>query len=187
MAGVKLNPILQRVRGKVGDLIFKRLNGTMFIARKPDVGKRVLSPAQVAVTERFRQAVSYGKMAMADPLARAAYQQAAQEKKRPVFSLMIADFFNTPSVDEIDLSAYTGQTGNTIAVRATDDFEVMSVDVKITNMAGDSVEGGPAVKSAESGRWVYTASTSVPPGTQLRVEVTATDRPGHKTTRTENV
>lgn len=187
MAHVKLNPVLESVRGKVGDLVFRKRNGTMFIARKPDAGNRVFTEAQKAVQERFRQAAIYGKMVMADAQARATYEQAARKKGHPIFSLMVGDFFNAPSVDEIDMTAYNGEVGNTIAIRASDDFDVVGVTVAIANASGDPIESGAAVKSTvDSGRWVYTTSTSVPEGTPIRVEVTATDRPGHKTTRTEN-
>jgi hypothetical protein len=35
----------------------------------------------------------------------------------------VADFFNALAVDEIVLSGYTGKTGETIKIRASDDFE----------------------------------------------------------------
>lgn len=127
-------------------------------------------------------------MAIADPLLRAVYQQTAKQKGKPIFSVMIGDFFNLPSVDEIDVSAYDGQAGSTIAIRASDDFEVTGVDVVISKLTGELIEQGVAMKSpVDAGRWVYTATTSIPPGDRLRVTVEAVDRPGHKTTRTHDI
>ena len=37
MARVKLNPILEQVRGQVGDLVFKRYGEGVIISRKPDL------------------------------------------------------------------------------------------------------------------------------------------------------
>lgn len=34
----------------------------------------------------------------------------------------VADFFNAPAVDEVDLSGYTSVAGDAIVVRAHDDF-----------------------------------------------------------------
>jgi hypothetical protein len=35
------------------------------------------------------------------------------------------------------------------------------------------------------GAWTYTATTNLPDGQQVVIEVTATDRPGHKTTKVQ--
>jgi hypothetical protein len=188
MANVRLNPVLQSVRGKVGDLIFSKRNGGVFISRKSENANRIVTPAQQAVRDRFRQAALYGKAAMADPQVRALYAAQAKKRKRPIFSVMIENFFKPPSVEEIDMSAYTGQAGSTIGVRASDDFDVMAVDVAIFDASNVPIESGAAEQSANDlGRWVYTLTTPIPSGTHIRVEVTATDRPGHKTTRVENL
>ena len=51
-------------------------------------------------------------------------------------SLTIADFFNAPVVDRLDVSGYTGQAGETIVVQAHDDFEVTGVTVQIAAAGG---------------------------------------------------
>ena len=75
--------------------------------------------------ERFRQAALYGKMVMADAEAKAIYEEVAKARGKPVFSLTVADFFNAPSVDEVDLSGYTGAVGDEIVILARDDFDVV--------------------------------------------------------------
>ena len=179
MAKVRLNPILEKVRGQVGDLVFKRSGEQMIIARKPDFSDRQLSEAQVAVQERFRQAALYGKMVMADPDTKQLYDAAAKAKGQPVFSLTIADFFNAPSVAEVDMANYSGKVGDPIVVKARDDFQVAGVTVNLADADGTVLESGEAVQTpANSGRWLYTATAAIATGTQVRVLVTATDRPG---------
>ncbi len=95
MAKTKLNPILEGVRGNVGDLVFKRYGDETIISRAPDTEGREASAAQAATRERFRQAALYGKMVMADAAAKAIYEEAAEARGVPVFSLTVADF---PSV-----------------------------------------------------------------------------------------
>jgi hypothetical protein len=186
MAKVQLNPILEQVRGQVGDLVFRRYGDEVVISRKPDFSDQEFTPAQLQTQERFRQAVLYGKMVMADPEEKALYEQEAEAEGKPIFSLMIADFFHAPSVDTIDLSGYTGAVDDQIVVQADDDFDVESVDVAIMNTNGDLIESGAAVESPEdSGRWIYTATTAVDPGTDVRIAVTAADRPGSLTTGEE--
>ena len=97
MARVKLNPILEQVRGQVGDLVFKRYGEEVVISRKPDFEGREPTAAQLAARERFREAALYGKIVMADPETKAIYVEAAKAKGQLVFSLTVADFFNAPS------------------------------------------------------------------------------------------
>ena len=179
MAKVKLNPILEGIRGQIGDLVFKRYGDEVVLARKPDLSDHKPTAAQLAHQERFRQAALYGKLVMADPETKALYADAAKAKGKPVFSLTVADFFNAPTVDEVDVSAYTGAVGDVIVILATDDFDVASVAVAIADAAGNAIEAGAATETpVDSGRWVYTATAAVATGTTVRITVTALDRPG---------
>jgi hypothetical protein len=77
-----------------------------------------------------------------------------------------------------------GQTEDEIVVLASDDFDVMNVDVVIADGDGNAVESGAATETPpDSGRWVYAAGADVAAGTTsaralMRVAVTASDRPG---------
>jgi hypothetical protein len=46
------------------------------------------------------------------------------------------------------------------------------------------LEQGPAALGSDS-VWAYTTTTALPAGQTVMIEVTATDRPGHKTTKTQ--
>jgi len=81
----------------------------------------------------------------------------------------------------VDVLAYHGQVGDLISIMARDDFGVASVHVSITDSDNGNalIESGNAVETAVgSGHWVYTATAAVPAGTELKVNVVATDRPG---------
>lgn len=179
MAKVRLNPILEQVRGQVGDLVFKRSGNEVVIARKPDFSDREPTAAQTAAQERFRQAALYGKLVMADPQTKQLYEEAAKAKGQPLFSLTVADFFHAPSVDEVDLAGYGGRAGDPIIIKAHDDFAVSAVQVALSDAAGSPIESGEAVETpAKSGRWLYTATAAVATGTQVRIHVSAVDHPG---------
>jgi len=179
MARVKLNPILEQIRGQVGELVFRRYGDKVVIGRKPDLSDVEPSEAQLAHRQRFTQAALYGKMVLTDPDTKALYEETAAKKGQPLFSLMVADFFNAPSVDEIDLSAYQGAPGDEVVILASDDFNVLEVQVNVTDADGNPIESGAAAETpAESGRWIYTASASVDAGTTVKFLVTASDRPG---------
>ncbi len=181
MAKVKTNPIIEQVRGKIGNLVFRRYGDTTIVSSAPVQDKKNVSEAQAATRQRFREAALYGKMVMADAEKKVIYEEAAKATGKPVFCLTIADFFNAPAVDEVDMSGYTGKAGDLIRIRAHDDFDVVGVSVAIANSEGQSLESGEAVETpAKSGIWIYTATQAVATGTTVRIAVTATDRPGGK-------
>jgi hypothetical protein len=188
MTRVKVNPIIEQMSGKLGDLVFKRYGDEVIIARAPDMSQREFTPGQLAAQERFREAALYGKLALAQPAVRQAYAAAAREQGKPVTSLTIADFFHAPVVDRLEVSGYTGQAGETIVVQAHDDFEVTGVTVQIAAAGGQLVENGPASQNPpDSGRWTYTAQQAVGNIAGVQVTATATDRPGNVGTRTATI
>lgn len=181
MAKVKLNPVLEQFRGQVGDLVFKHYGDEVIVGRKPDRSGIQPTEAQLEHQKRFRQAVLYGRLVMADPVKKKVYDQAAKVKGKPLFSLTVADFFNAPVVDEVDLSNYSGASGDPIVIQAHDDFKVTRLLVAVSDANGQEIENGEAMENPPaSGRWVYTTTNAVPQGTIVRIAVTANDQPGGK-------
>lgn len=181
MAKVKLNPIVESVRGGVGDLVFRKLNGDTVLSGKPDFTNVVATPDQEAHRARFKQAVAYGRMVLADNDAREDYDEAAQVKGKSAFALMVADFMNAPSIDEVDVSEYTGHSGDFIYIRTSDDFTVEEVQVRILDNTGVEVESNEADFDSETNRWVYEGQSNLTLGTTIQIEVSVTDRPGGTT------
>jgi hypothetical protein len=185
MAKVTLNPTFEAIHGHVGDMVFRRLDGHEFVGKMPDRTGIVPTENQVAQQDKFRLAALYGKAVMADAVTKKVYVDAGGRLGIPAFALTVADFLNPPVVDEIDLSAYAGKIGDKIAVRASDDVDVQGVSVAIRDQGGAVLEEGAAVLTPTSGAWTYTATTALAQGQAVSIEVSATDRPGHKTTRTQ--
>ena len=78
------------------------------MCRKPSISGNEVTENQVAYRERFREAVAYGRSVMADAEMLAIYKQVSERKDIPVFALTVADFFNAPTINDVDLLAYTG-------------------------------------------------------------------------------
>ncbi len=77
----------------------------------------------------------------------------------------------------MDLSGYAGAVGDPIVGQASDDFDVVGVRVALTQADGSAIEEGDAAETPpKSGRWVYTATAAVPPGTTVRIAVHRTLR-----------
>jgi len=162
-----------------GDLVFREVNGRTILSRKPTPNGTEPSADQVDQRELFRQAVAYGRSVMANQATREFYEQVAEQRGTPIFSLTVADFLNRPSIRGVDTSAYQGQIADTIRITTHDDFGVMNVHVGITNAQGAVIESGNAVEDAAgTGRWTYTATAAAPAGSAVVIQVVATDRPG---------
>jgi hypothetical protein len=185
MAKVTLNPVIEAIRGKVGDLVFKHRQDNEFVGKMPDRTGIVPTVNQLAQMAKFRLAAVYGKAVIADPQTRIVYEEAAARKGIPAFAVSLGDFLNLPAVDEIDLAGYSGKIGETIRVRASDDVEVEGVSVTIRAQGGAVLEEGPAVWTAATGTWNYTTTTALAQGQAAVIEVSATDLPGHTGTKSQ--
>ena len=94
MAKVKLNSMIDKIQGELGDFIFRtNASGTTFISRKPDMSKIKRSPAQKAHQQHFKQAVAYAHLALQDPEMLAYYQQEAQRLHTKPFHLAVSGYF----------------------------------------------------------------------------------------------
>ena len=181
---VKLNPAIEEFRGSLGELVFREVNGKVVAGRKARVTADP-TEGQLQHRARFKQAAAYGKTVMANPVVRPLYEAAAKVRKMPIYSVIVADYFNAPTIHSIDLSQYTVQPDSIITVLASDDIEVTEVQVIITNDQDALIESGFAAETAPgSGQWVYVAQTSSPLPT-LKVKAIAKDRPGGITAKTE--
>ena len=182
MGESKNNLATEGLSGQVGNLVFRRRksDGKVFVSHQRSASEGEPTEAQKTVQSRFQQAIIYGKTAVADPDTKAQYEQ-KKSAGQSAFNVAVADYFNAPDIQEIDVSAYTGQVTSTIRVRATDDFAVKVVFIHIANADGSLVEEGDAVLQANGVDWVYTATQTNESLDGDRVTVKVSDTP-HNTT-----
>ncbi|GAB4379216.1 MAG: hypothetical protein Kow0042_28360 [Calditrichia bacterium] len=179
MAKVAKNLVLHGASGKLGDqIVIKQWRGGTVLAAAPGPREGEPTAAQRAQHERFQQAIIYGKAQIADPEAKAEYAAKAGET-RSAFNVAVADFFHAPQIDEIDVTGYSGQAGESIRVRVTDDFKVTQVQLSIVNADGSLVEQGEAVQQANGIDWVYTTTAGNPDISGDKIIVRASDKPGN--------
>ncbi len=181
MAQSKDNIVTHGLSGKVGNiLVFSQRHGKTFVGKAPKKSTKDDTPAQEAHKLRFQRAIIYGQTVIADPVAKAAYEAAA-ENGESAFNVAVADLLQAPDIDSVDLSGYTGQVGEKIIILATDDFKVTSVTVNISNGDGTLVEQGAAVLGNTGLNWVYTTTAVNPSLSGDKITVDATDTPGNTT------
>lgn len=185
MGESKNNLATEGLSGQVGNLVFRRRkgDGKVFVSVHPSAHEGGPSEAQQRVNSKFQQAVVYGKSVLADPSMKALYYEKATPGQS-AYNVAVADFFNAPDIKEVDLSAYTGQVGSTIKVKAVDDFKVVKVQVQIAGVDGTLVEKGDAVLQADGLHWVYTATKQNATPTGDKITVTAWDMPNNSGEKT---
>ena len=178
MAESKNNIITHGLSGKVGKmLVFSQRNGKTIVSTPPKQGAEQ-SDKQKAHLQLFQEAVIYAKNALKNAETKEAYAAAAEEGQT-AYNIAVADMMNAPDIEEIDLSAYTGKPGDTISIKATDDFKVTAVTVEIYNADGSVVEKGSAILSDTGLEWVYKATTNNADLHGDKIVVKATDLPAN--------
>lgn len=180
MAKTPVNSGLEQVRGRIGGWVYRLLEGETIIAPRPQrATDDNPTETQKGVRETFRRAASYAKAVFDDPVRKAANLQLALKRgfaASRLFAFLVQDYAKPPEITEVNTSGYARQAGNPIDVFATDNGEVVGVHVALKEADGTVLEQGAAVV-ADAG-WRYVATTTIPPGDPITVEVTATDRPG---------
>ena len=178
MAKVLDNLVTEGLSGKLGKrLVFRKGKGGMTILSTRPVFSpdRVFSHAQQAQQSAFRQAATYAKVAMHQPL----YIDLTKGTPLNAYNLAIADWFGKPEVLEIDAGEWTGRSGQTIRIKAQDNVKVTNVRVNIHNGAGSIYEQGEALQSETDGMlWTYITTTNVPTPPAL-LDASAQDLPGN--------
>jgi len=175
MAKVRKNIVVQGLSGLLGDqLVLKHDKaGRTIVSAKPTFDEnRAFSEGQKEVHENFRDAAAYAK----DAKDQAVYVNLAEGTPMSAYNVALADWFHAPEIQELDVSAWHGQAGQVIRIKAVDDVQVTQVNVVITDGAGAVLEQGAATR-AEGRWWSYTTTAAAPEGP--RVVATARDLPGH--------
>ena len=179
MASTQNNYVTHGLKGQVGELfVFKTVKGKTIVAAPPRKSNHEPTEKQLKQQDIFQEAVIYGKTVMVTPALNAIYKTAVPEGGS-VYQVSLADFLSAPKINEVDVSDYVGEPGNSIRIRATDDFMVKNVDVTITNEDGILVEEGEAVKQSNGLDWLFTAKMKNDTLTGDKIVVKAYDISGN--------
>jgi len=94
MAKIILHPMIQRVQGKMGDVVFRvSPTGKQTIIKLADMSNVKWSEAQEAHRQRFKQAVAYARAAMAEPKVRKVYEKMAVKQHKRPWDMAVSDYF----------------------------------------------------------------------------------------------
>jgi hypothetical protein len=178
MAKQSNNVVTHGLTGKIGDLLVFRVRDGKTVISKVPQKRKFDSEQQKEQQRKFQRAVLYARLAMSDPETGEAYKKSAG-KGQTAYNVAVADFFHAPDIQNIDVSGYAGNPGDTVRIRVSDNFMVKSVRVTITNADGTLVEEGAAVPDAVGYIWTYAATSANDCLEGDRIEITASDLPGN--------
>jgi hypothetical protein len=161
-------------------IVIRKVRGHYHMVN-PGRRPRKPTPGQADRREKFREASQYASRQISRAEVNALYAQGITSNKHTTYLVALSDYLNAPTVKQIETQGYRGAIGDTIHVKATDDFMVTKVMVTITDAAGVLIEEGVAaqdVQTADGWEYKATVSNRQLPGTTIRT--VAYDRPGNK-------
>ncbi len=168
------------VTGKIGNVIIRR-RGKMYYVTSLPVKRKAPSPKQLAHRKKFAKAIEYGKMATrpGSPFLEV-YEGLARNKYKSPMNMAVADWFQEPKIENVDLSRYHGLVGDVIFIRAGKvRGPIAGVEVVVLDQEGCEVERGNAVQDPMlADEWSYTATSAVVTR-KAKVMVTVKDLPGN--------
>lgn len=185
------NPAVAGASGMLGNnFVYRRLAGDrLCMANRPKKRKGGLSARQDVVVDRFSDATYYAKNKTAIPEFKALYRKGINKNEgiNSAYNVAINDYLKPPQIAGIDAKDYTGEAGQLIRVRATDDFMVESVTVIIVSAEDEVIEQGEAVARGKKGLWRYATTVRNVNLKGRYVVAIAKDMPGNRTYRLLNI
>lgn len=178
---IKLSPLVKELSGKLGNVVFRRCGDKIIACSRPAKSKRKPTQEQHAHRNKFIDAVQYANRQVRNPVAKAEYESRITANKLSAHAVAMADFFHPPVIALIDSSTYHGNAGETIVIKAVDDFRVTSVLVAI-KCNGNMIEEGEALRQGSTDYWHYTSKVANTKLSVTRICVAAMDKPGNVTT-----
>jgi len=147
MAKIKRNPLIQGIRGSVGDLVFRQMpDDSTYVSKKHDFSKRKFSRGQKEHQSRFQQGVLYAReAAKKQPI----YAELARGTIMSPYNWALSDWFNPPVVHKIE------RTEAGILIWASDNVMVTRVRVTILDGEGNALEKGEGVKGEGIGGGMF--------------------------------
>ena len=155
--------------------VYRTQSGKNLIARKPVMDPNRDSHKQ-SMQEEVRRAVTYAEFACDQPI----YQCKAVGATNTAYNLAVADALGKPQILGVDIRGWTRKAGQTILVKASDNFLVLSVRLVIRK--GETIlDQGEAEQSETDGlTWKYIFQTPLERKPGLILEARAYDLPGNE-------
>jgi hypothetical protein len=178
------DPSGRKLKGRVGNFVYYELNGNTYVRTVPR-REEPPTPAELRNQSRFRAAAKFAHATLTDPEQNARYAAAGSRCGSSAYNVAVSDFMRAPVITEVDLTGYTGQTGQSIRIRAEEKkIGASTVNLVIADSAKVVWEEGAATAEDDGVTWRYAAQRDLPADRSLWITVTAKDQPGNRTSKT---
>jgi hypothetical protein len=171
---------------------FRRLTGAFseqFVTHKTYAGKTLITHKPMfSDSQDYIESMKAGQAAILEASTYANFAKTQDvyldkeiETGITAYNMAIADWFVEPKVLEINVDRWTGQSGQSIRVKARDNVKVARVTLVIRNSQGNVLEMGEAMQlEAGSAWWSYTTRSLVLMTPFPSVQAIAFDLPGNR-------
>lgn len=180
MAIVSEGSIYHGLSGKMGNVVFRQVNGKTIACAAPVRSSRKSGTASQKKNEKaFLKNVAYAKKIMQMPHLKKQYAEAAGSSQT-AYNRAFSDAAHPPCVHDIEFFEVTPEGNTIISISAEDDFRVDKVLVSIFSAGQELMEEGNAVIDDWGMRWRYETAIPFPELTGCTIKAVAIDLPGNK-------
>ena len=174
MAISDINVITHGYHGKIGNVVIRRWAGKSVISSLPSTCFRKWSKAQKENRGHFRDAMSWARETLQDPVRHDHYRKKAK-RGQTAWNAAVSDYLKGLRIDRIDMKNYQGRPGDEIMITAKNWVNVTMVIVTIFSAQGFMLESGPAVEDPGRTGWIYTATEANASYRKSRIVVRLSD------------
>lgn len=178
MAIIDHNIFTNGLRGRVGNLIFRRWGEKTVVSAAPGRAKRKWSRLQRSNRERFSIAMAWAREAMKDPEKRRGFQKRAKGMQT-AWNVAVSEYMMRPLIEKADVSGYHGKRADQLRVWTGKAFRVSTVIITILTAQGVIIESGTAARDGGTNGWIYFATTHNPNPDDCRIQVKVISRSGN--------
>ncbi len=154
MAVVPRGSLLDGMRGRLGDLVFRVQAGQTIVSHRPKQKRssRPKTPARQQAVTRFQQAVEFAKVARERNAFRSLSRLLGGHSP---YHVALQDFLSEPAIESVDTTGI-GPSGGQITIRVTERIAVRSVRIRNLHRESNTPVSPSAIESIGS----------IPPGPQ---------------------
>lgn len=179
MAQSNENILIRGLFGTIGDLLtFRQRYGKTIVSKIPVKSSVPPTEKATAVRVKFKKCITYAKFAARDPVKGPLYKAVAVNGLT-AYNVALADAYHAPEVMGIETANYHGNSGDTITIKAKDDFKVITVSVFIFDPVGNLIEQGDALNQVNESDWLYVTTQRNENLIGSKIRAIASDMPGN--------
>ncbi len=180
MAKIK-KPDETDISAMLSDVVAPKMYRNRVVVSRVTHPKQSTSEKKLEANDRFADANQYAKNILKMPGMKELYAKGISARLSNTHTVAVSDYLNAPVIHAINIKEYHGTAGDKLRIRATDDFQVTSVEVRILNKEGNILEKGEALKNKRKpSSWVYTTTVNNTELEGTKIQVRAKDRPGNE-------